>query len=83
MVSIAWPTLSILIDKMKNKKVWRIEISFKYIAWILCSYLAYSMWADLWIIAVISISSSDLVKYLASHEWGEMIREFILKFIKK
>ena len=83
LVSVAWPTLSILIDKMKNKKVWRVEIAFKYIAWILCSYLAYSMGADMWVIAIISIASSDLVKYIASHEWWEMIKSFILKMLQK
>lgn len=83
LVTLAGSTLSILMDKIRNRKVTRIDVLFKYIAWSLCGYIAYGMWAEPWIIAVVSIASADIVKYITSKEWIDFLKWFFIQLITK
>lgn len=82
-ITIASSTLSVLLDKIKWKKTDLVRVLFKYIAWWLCWYIAFVNWLDVWIMAMATLLWWDIVMYILSKEFIDIVKWIINWYVDK
>lgn len=78
-------TARLLLDYISNRKITIANVLMQYISATLCAYIVYetlpSSILKIAYIAVTALLSKDIVSFVASKEWREMVKDAVLRFL--